>query len=860
MSLFLQCYPGDAVVEFVGRLMLGISFVIGFAAILAFVAMRRRPALRHALWLGVLVWVVFAPLMLLVVERAGWVWSIQRPSGLPTTSSMVLPSTAPIHAGVTLDFSRPSSAPTLASDVVQERARRITTASQSRARASHVAEPLARSAVDMWRSLASCAILLWLAGAIFLLVRLFRGSRQVRRLLLEVQTIPAGFLQKPLEIVIGTLGVIRLPAFATSPALAGPVVAGLIRPTVVLPTEFVSRVGTRQLADILIHECAHALRHDTWTGLIQRFVQVALWPHPLIYLMNRSLSRAREEVCDNYVLRHGDAIGYAQTLLELARDYSQRTTPEAALAVFTAHWKLEDRVAGLLDPYRQRGTRVGWSKFLLLLAMMLAGGSALAGAHFDDREPKKGAATTEKTVLVHSAPRLSPASEKIAQALDEPTTVEFREKPLGEALRSIGSSHNIIVVLEKEALQAENVDLDQPVTLKLSGLSLRFVLKLLLEPMALGIYLDEGELVVTTGARAAANLDAFSYSLKEELAAVDRAGIPLADLAETITAVIDPASWKKNGGEGELRVEQEGLRIRQRSEVRDHLDDLLRELLTALDPQIAAQENRLQTRGHWIGDLHDVGLADADILRMLDESLLAEDRRKKAVTIEDGRLVMTQPAWIHSAATDLFRAVRIFCESDQMLDYARDWSMRSEWMLPIEPRRRVIGERLRQQVPVDFLDLPLDECLKFIMESSKALILMRHEEIELAGIDRHSPVTLNTETESLSSLLDRMLAPSKLDWYVLDPDCIVVTTRSRAARRMEPRVYRTRELLTAGLTEKALMPRIAAIEPGSWAERGGSGKMRLLPGVLIVANNRRVHDQIGQMLTSLKAGREQPSR
>ena len=79
----------------------------------------------------------------------------------------------------------------------------------------------------------------------------------------------------------------------------------------------------------------------------------------------------------------------------------------------------------------------------------------------------------------------------------------------------------------------------------------------------------------------------------------------------------------------------------------------------------------------------------------------------------------------------------------------------------------------------------------------------------------------------------------------------MLTTRAHAAGRMEPRVYRTTELLAAGQTEKGLTARIAAIEPDSWAALGGPGQMRFLPGVLIVSHNRRTQEQVSQLLTSL---------
>ncbi len=84
--------------------------------------------------------------------------------------------------------------------------------------------------------------------------------------------------------------------------------------------------------------------------------------------------------------------------------------------------------------------------------------------------------------------------------------------------------------------------------------------------------------------------------------------------------------------------------------------------------------------------------------------------------------------------------------------------------------------------------------------------------------------------------------------------------RAAAVSRMEPRVYRTKELLADGQTNKELVAKIGAIEPDSWAAFGGPGQMRSLPGVLIVAQNRHIHEQIGRLLASLHRGRDKPTK
>jgi hypothetical protein len=299
-------------------------------------------------------------------------------------------------------------------------------------------------------------MIVWLAGAMLLLVRLLLGDRQIRRLLSGGQPVVRESLDESLGIVAATLGVSRLPPIIASPTVACPVVAGLMRPIVVLPIEFVKSAEPAQLTDVLIHECAHVLRRDTWIGLAQRLVQLAFWPHPLIYVMNRSLSRAREEVCDNYVLRRGDAVGYAQTLLELAERYRARSVPAAALAIFSPRWKLEDRVAGLLNPQRHHETRVGRAKFAVLAALVVAGGSALAAGRFDDPRPKAEAATYD--VAIATAAETEQA-DSIGQTVNSNAPVNNAVVPQGSADAAELGLEAVLEAYEKGAALIQSYDI-----------------------------------------------------------------------------------------------------------------------------------------------------------------------------------------------------------------------------------------------------------------------------------------------------------------------------------------------------------------------------------------------------------------
>lgn len=196
----------------------------------------------------------------------------------------------------------------------------------------------------------------WIAGTLLLTFRLYRSQRRLRRLWISLQACSAVSeshlirVDSVLDGVCQRLGLRERPCLTVSAASSLPLVLGVRRPLVVLPVELAMCALPERLRDVLVHECAHIARRDPWINLAQRMAAIMFWIHPGVAWLNRHIERAREEICDNFVLRHGDRADYAQTLLELAEHCAARRAAFPALGLFGSRWTLENRIAGLLDP------------------------------------------------------------------------------------------------------------------------------------------------------------------------------------------------------------------------------------------------------------------------------------------------------------------------------------------------------------------------------------------------------------------------------------------------------------------------------------------------------------------------------
>ena len=180
----------------------------------------------------------------------------------------------------------------------------------------------------------------------------------------------------------------RLPAIGVSDRTSQPLTVGVIRPSILIPEGLAASLSADALRDVLIHECAHALRRDTLVGLLQRLAAILCWPNPLVHLMNRALESAREELCDNYVLRTSTPADYAASLLAVAerRPFSLDYDAMLSLPMIARRGTLESRIAALIDPRRHAETSMRRGAVAALAVLFLAAGAGVSAVRFGETE------------------------------------------------------------------------------------------------------------------------------------------------------------------------------------------------------------------------------------------------------------------------------------------------------------------------------------------------------------------------------------------------------------------------------------------------------------------------------------------
>jgi len=174
---------------------------------------------------------------------------------------------------------------------------------------------------------------------------------------------------------------------------------------------------------------------------------------------------------------------------------------------------------------------------------------------------------------------------KIYHALDEEQThLEFVDEPLVRVTYYLRDLHGVQIVIDAAALKQIGLTPDVLITVRLSGLSLRSALHLILEQHDLTFVVRHGVLFITTEDRAAELREVRIYTvgdLLEQLPVADdeaQAAQSAETLIEIITNCVDPQSWSDGTGPGPIRVFGDSLVIYQTHQAHDQI----RRLLSAL--------------------------------------------------------------------------------------------------------------------------------------------------------------------------------------------------------------------------------------------------------------------------------------
>lgn len=324
--------------------------------------------------------------------------------------------------------------------------------------------------------LATFLLGLWFLGLVAKLVALARSQRVLQRMVAHSKTLNLADERRIQSVLAASLSnstqfSVRLHS---SNAIKSPVLVCVRSPVILLPENLLKLLSDDQLKAVFLHELAHLERGDVLANYVQRIVCSVFWFHPGVYFMDRQISRAREEICDNYVLDEKNPIAYSEVLLHLSANgrftgcdkkeqrhqIAGHVDSPLALGIFDDGWTLEERIKGLLSEKRETAMKAKKSTSKLIQMTTVSLSLFIAACQFSgtaqDQESivlsesnaKETSVAQETESVVDIAPGVSaePSNEPVLLQVQS-AEAEDRNPPLARTSGTL--SDEVMMTVER---------------------------------------------------------------------------------------------------------------------------------------------------------------------------------------------------------------------------------------------------------------------------------------------------------------------------------------------------------------------------------------------------------------------------
>jgi len=418
---------------------------------------------------------------------------------------------------------------------------------------------------------------------------------------------------------------------------------------------------------------------------------------------------------------------------------------------------------------------------------------------------------------------IPPLETRITEALERPIHADWKEAPLVDVLQDLSAAANVLVVIDKQALQDEGIDPSTPVSLHFGATTISQTLPFLLRPLQLTLICREHDWYVTSHAKSEEMLTTHVYDI-DGLARGLRGKIIFRERFNGAPGFItgpSPLETVQGGGFWQIADNNAGLATLGIS------------LPVRRSPEILSVEAALSqllvetTSGLW-----------EDI-----------DGSGGTITRGDGRLTIRQTQQAHFEITGILTAI-------ELLAHGRLQAK----SLPAVPRPNYpanadaeVAKALQRPMKFTLRDVALDEALKKVCAEEKIPLWFDITALQDEGIDPATAISVEAAGRPLRSVLEDILDPLNL-LTVIEEGRLVVTSKTRAEELLVIRAYRVTDIREAAEPEQCFTL-LKNATSDLWEDSDGTGGMavQLTRDLLVVRQTQHAHAEIEALFQNLRA-------
>jgi beta-lactamase regulating signal transducer with metallopeptidase domain len=356
-----------------------VAVVVAVITIVGWLLRKRSASYLYMLWFIVLVRLVVPPSF---AFPTGWGWWLRSSEEAVSRSPLDYHDHAPISDPI-VESSLDSKFTVAPKDATSETAAVVAPAN----------DPTTQSL--SWGLL---LMLGWLGIVAARLGMLVTASLQVRYWVRRARAVEDPALLHLLQQCRQRVGVHHKIDLRNSEACATPLVVGIWRPVILLPTSVIDELEQDELESVLIHELNHVRRWDGLVNAIQTVLGTLYFFHPLVWWANNRIRQLREDACDEFTVATIDRRKPYGTAIVKVAEILGYAAPPLALGVLDGKTPAHRRLRRILDPDLPRANKRSWRSSLavaLIAAILVPAAAkptpapieATAEGQVDSREP-----------------------------------------------------------------------------------------------------------------------------------------------------------------------------------------------------------------------------------------------------------------------------------------------------------------------------------------------------------------------------------------------------------------------------------------------------------------------------------------
>ncbi len=184
----------------------------------------------------------------------------------------------------------------------------------------------------------------------------------------------------------------------------------------------------------------------------------------------------------------------------------------------------------------------------------------------------------------------------------------------------------------------------------------------------------------------------------------------------------------------------------------------------------------------------------------------------------------------------------------------------AELLPPLSEAEQKIRDVLSKQVELNFEEVPLRDVAARVQDEYSIQVQLDQVALDGEGIGADTPINVAVKGVSLGSALRLMLRQQNMCCVVRD-DVLQITSKAAADNWLVTRIYPVGDISDQQGFSDLVEVITSTIASATWDENGGNGSVVPLGGTnsLIISQSQDVHDQVLQLLRSLRTARRASS-